>query len=106
MVYQVTNQPNIVLTDLEEAIAFIKINQKLNSIPDTAVLIQVLKWGSREDIDIVLNNKGFDYIFVSNVLYNTYDFACLISILCQLTFNNKHTIIIFGYKPRGLKSSE
>jgi predicted nicotinamide N-methyase len=102
--YQVTNSPRVVLTDLKEALPLIKSNQQLNNIDN--VDVQTLKWGVKQNIDQVLDSEGFNTIFVSDVLYNTCDFQSLINTLRQLTFERKDTAVYLGYKPRGLKISE
>ncbi|KAL9539060.1 hypothetical protein MBANPS3_010492 [Mucor bainieri] len=105
----IPNPPHIVMTDLEEALPLMKSNQKLNHIPITEyVSIQRLAWGSSYDINHVLQggHRPFDFILISDVLYNTKDFPALISTFRQLVEKNRHTVIIMGYKPRGLKQSE
>jgi hypothetical protein len=96
------------MTDLEEALPLMKSNQKLNSIHNNAnnLSIETMPWGSKKDIDMVLSRGSFDYIFASDVLYNTRDFPALINTLRQITFQNTHTTVYLGYKPRGLTKSE
>ncbi|KAF1802570.1 putative methyltransferase-domain-containing protein [Mucor lusitanicus] len=105
----IPNPPHIVMTDLEEALPLMKSNQQLNNIPNTEhVSIQRLAWGSSYDINHVLqgSHRPFDFILISDVLYNTRDFPALISTFRQLVEKNRHSVIIMGYKPRGLKQSE
>lgn len=94
-IYKVANAPKIVLTDLEEALPLMRSNQQLYGIKDTQDLsIEPLRWGSKKDIDQVLSfTPSFDYIFVSDVLYNACDFPALISTLRQLTFERKQTTV-------------
>lgn len=96
------------MTDLEEALPLMKSNQQLNNIPESNfVSIQRLEWGSLADIDqIMRGHRSFDFILISDVLYNTKDFPALINTFRQLVEKNRHTVIIMGYKPRGLKQSE
>lgn len=104
--------PEIVLTDLEEALPLMKCNQRLNHITNSSRLsFKRLRWGSKKDIDkvslnIPLSQKPFDYILVLDVLYNARDFPALITTFCQLLDKNENAKIIMGYKPRGLKQSE
>ncbi|KAL7330592.1 hypothetical protein PS15p_205510 [Mucor circinelloides] len=105
----ILNPPHIVMTDLEEALPLMKNNQQLNNIPETEIVsIQRLEWGSSDDINRVMRGgrRPFDYILISDVLYNTKDFPALINTFIQLVEENRHTVIIMGYKPRGLKQSE
>ncbi|KAI9481554.1 MAG: putative methyltransferase-domain-containing protein [Benjaminiella poitrasii] len=105
--YQVTNPPEIVLTDLEVALPLIRKNQQLNRIPDSRhISIERLEWGSTKDINLIVKKRTFQYILVSDVLYNIRDFPILISTFCQLLNKNKEAIILMGYKPRGLNQHE
>lgn len=109
-IYHISNPPTIVLTDLEEALTLIKDNQKLNLIRPDHTQTHALAWGSDNDMNHVMiaNQYAFDYILVSDVLYNTADFPALISTFRQLISLNhqKELVILMGYKPRGLKKSE
>ncbi|KAI7899895.1 putative methyltransferase-domain-containing protein [Cokeromyces recurvatus] len=105
--YQTINPPKIVLTDVEEALQLIRTNQHLNQISTSHVSIERLKWGSTSDIeDIVVKQKYFNYILVSDVLYDTKDFPILIDTFYQLLEKNRNAIILMGYKPRGLSQHE
>ncbi|RCH99561.1 hypothetical protein CU098_000323, partial [Rhizopus stolonifer] len=109
-IHNVINPPTIVLTDLEEALPLMKSNQALNHISTENTQIEPLAWGSKKDIHRIMtaNKASFDYILVSDVLYNARDFSALIYTLRQLFSQNtqKKLTILMGYKPRGLKKSE
>ncbi|KAI8987643.1 putative methyltransferase-domain-containing protein [Mycotypha africana] len=107
--YNTTNPPEIVMTDLEDALPLINSNKTLNCITRN-VHVKKLKWGSGSDIHRIIGDRPFDYIFISDVLYNTMDFPALVATFRQLVYcssrSNKETVIIMGYKPRGLKKNE
>ncbi|KAG1146099.1 hypothetical protein G6F37_005888 [Rhizopus arrhizus] len=104
-VYRIPNPPTVVLTDIPEALPLIKHNLSLND-NHNHVQIKTLRWGLTRDIDRVLKRRPFDYIFVSDVLYNANDFYSLIvtfRLLCDAAHPTK---LYMGYKPRGLKAYE
>lgn len=104
-VYKIPNPPTVVLTDIPEALPLIKHNLSLND-NHHHVQIKTLRWGLTRDIDRVLKRRPFDYIFVSDVLYNANDFYSLIvtfRLLCDAAHPTK---LYMGYKPRGLKAYE
>ncbi|KAG1468780.1 hypothetical protein G6F56_003639 [Rhizopus delemar] len=104
-VYRIPNPPTVVLTDIPEALPLIKHNLSLNDTQNI-VRIKPLRWGQNRDIERVCKRRSFDYIFVSDVLYNTEDFCSLI-ITFRLLCNTDHpTVLYLGYKPRGLKPFE
>lgn len=105
-IFKTDNPPEIVLTDLEEALPLIKGNQRLNHIPfSSRISIKKLAWGDKKDIDRV-TAKCFDYVLALDLLYNTIHFPSLISTFYNLLDERENTTIIMGYKPRGLKQSE
>lgn len=105
-VYDTPHPPTVVLTDIPEALPLIKHNLSLNSSSTDNIRVKPLRWGLTKDIK-ALCKQPFDYIFVSDVLYNTEDFYPLITTFRLLTDTKKaRTRIYLGYKPRGLKQYE
>ncbi|CEG72431.1 hypothetical protein RMATCC62417_07992 [Rhizopus microsporus] len=105
-VYDTPHPPTVVLTDIPEALPLIKHNLSLNSSSTDNIRVKPLRWGLAKDIK-ALCKQPFDYIFVSDVLYNTEDFYPLITTFRLLTGAKKaRTRLYLGYKPRGLKQYE
>lgn len=99
--------PNIVLTDLKEALSLIDQNRKLNNIEQSSHLeITPLSWGDKIEADNIVggSNEPLDIIIASDVLYNVAHFPNLISTFLHLS--TKDTVIYFGYKQRGLTHEE
>ncbi|KAI9256898.1 putative methyltransferase-domain-containing protein [Sporodiniella umbellata] len=102
-VHQIPNPPSVVLTDIPEALPLIKHNLFLNST-QSHVQIKPLRWGQARDIERLSKRQPFDYLFVSDVLYNTEDFRSLVATFRLLCSHS--TVLFLGYKPRGLQAHE
>lgn len=105
-VYGIPHPPTVVLTDIPEALPLINHNLSLNSSNTDNIHVKPLRWGLAKDTK-ALCKQPFDYIFVSDVLYNTEDFYPLITTFRLLTGTKKsRTRLYLGYKPRGLQQYE
>ncbi|KAG2234045.1 putative methyltransferase-domain-containing protein [Thamnidium elegans] len=96
--------PQIILTDLPEALNLMEQNQLLNHIQSSHLDIVSLCWGNKMQAQDITNQGPLDIIIASDVLYNVVHFSSLISTLRHLCHQN--TIVYLCYKQRGLTAKE
>ncbi|KAG0177708.1 hypothetical protein DFQ29_004500 [Apophysomyces sp. BC1021] len=105
---QLEQGPEIILTDLVEALTLIRENHQLNNKSNACqnlADIQTLAWGERSDAERVKNGKPVDIVIASDLLYNVSDFANIIQTFRHLSTPGR-TVIYLGYKRRGFKEKE
>jgi hypothetical protein len=93
--------PEIIMTDLQEALDLIFQNRAYNHL-DSYTDVKQLKWGNAQDVQHVLIDGPIDTIIASDVLYKPSSFPKLVETLDWLSTENRRIDIYLGYKRRGL----
>ncbi|KAI8886721.1 hypothetical protein K501DRAFT_213257 [Backusella circina FSU 941] len=94
-------KPEVIMTDLKEALDLLEYNRKINHLDNPKTLIKPLKWGESKDVQLILKGGPIDFVIASDVLYEPAHFSALVSTLDHLVGHQK-TCIYLGYKKRGL----
>lgn len=97
--------PDIIMTDLQEALDLILQNRAYNYLSNYTTVKQ-LEWGNLQDVQDVLIDGPIDTIIASDVLYKPSSFPKLVQTLDWLSAENRHIDIYLGYKRRGLSMED
>ncbi|KAI9361526.1 putative methyltransferase-domain-containing protein, partial [Pilaira anomala] len=102
----ITNLPQITMTDLPEALDLIYQNRAANHL-ESYTKVQALRWGNYNDVQCLLRDGSINTIIASDVIYEPASFPKLVQTLDWLSESVETKIDIFlGYKRRGLSRED